>query len=51
MFIHYEFIEASILMLYDGCDIAEKRYAGCKRMLANLSMHTIESHGASTASE
>jgi len=49
MFIRYEFIEASILILYGGCDVAEKRYAGCKRMLANLSMHTIERHGASTA--
>jgi len=49
MFIHYEFIEASILILYGGCDVEEKRYAGCKRMLANLSMRTIERHGASAA--
>jgi len=49
MFIHYDFTGASILILYGGCDVAEKRCAGCKLMLANLSMHTIERHGASTA--
>jgi hypothetical protein len=43
MFIHHEFIEASILVLDGGGDVAEKR------MLANLSMHTIERRGANTA--
>jgi hypothetical protein len=49
MFIHHEFLEASIPILDGGNDVAEKRYAGCKRMLENLSMHTIERHGANTA--